>query len=270
MEPGQPTPPSVAVVFGTVDRLPLLTTCVESIRRAAGRLTYRILVADGNSTDGSREWLAAQPDCELLEGGRNGAVQAFNVAFARAVDLGCPYIVQFNDDISFVDGGELERAVALLEYPLQGGAQLGAVAFCSDRYTPGSYTFENMRFHGINYCNQGMFRREAIMAAARILGDPTGRTPWDRRYKTYAADTVLGLLLHRLGWLIGEAHDIRVHDGYASGGTTDPLRTKNLNEYTNGDLFTRQWGNPRVIRYNRAEAIKYGGRILDDDAGCGP
>lgn len=250
--------PDVAIVFGTVNRLALLQACVESIRRAAGSLSCVCLVADGNSTDGSREWLAAQPDCELLEGGRDGAVAAFNVAFSRAVDLGSPFVCQFNDDLAFVDGLELERAAAIL----RSDPGIGAIAFASDRYSPGVYGFYNMTCLGRNYANQGLFRLEAGMAAARMLGDPTGKAWWDRRFHTYASDTVLGLCLWRLGWTIHEAADIHVRDPYASGdGMRDPLRMANLAAYTNATLFSQEWGHPARVAYSREDAIAYGGRV---------
>ena len=250
--------PDVAIVFGTYQRRELLEACVESIRKAAGALSYVCLVADGGSTDSSREWLSEQPDCELLEGGLEGAVRAFNVAFARAVDLGAPYVCQFNDDLAFVDGGELERAAAIL----RGNPGVGAVAFASDRYSPGVYGFHNMTALGRCYANQGLFRREAGMAAARMLGDPTGRAWWDRRFHTYASDTVLGLCLWHLGWTVHEAADVRVHDPYASGnGMRDPLRMANLAKYTNAALFSQEWGHPARVQYNRTDALAYGGLV---------
>ena len=250
--------PDVATVMGSYNRLPLLQACVESLRRAQGSLSHVALVADGGSTDGTREWLVKQPDCELLEGGLEGAVRAFNIAYARSIDLGAQWINQFNDDLTFLDGLEFERGVA----KLVADPSIGAVAYPSDRYTPGKWTFDNMRYHGVCYANQGLFRREAGMAAARALGDPEGKKWWDTRFHTYAADTVLGLCLWRLGWTIHEAADMRVHDGFTSeAGHLDPLRKRNLDLYTNNDLFQRCWGDPAGITYNREAAMKFGGRV---------
>lgn len=254
--------PDVAVVMGTWDRRVLLQRCVASIRAAAGGLRVVCLVADGGSVDGSREWLAEQPDCELLEGGRAGAVAAFNVAFARAVDLGAPWVCQFNDDIEFTgDGGEreLERAAALLA----AHEPLGCVAFNSDRY--GEWRFE--RVHGLAYANQGLWRRATGMACARAQGDPEGKAWWDRRFHTYASDTILGLWCWRLGWGIHEAVDIRVHEAFSADFkagriTDDPLRARNVALYTNGEEFGRQWGDPRSVAYSRADAERCGGRLL--------
>jgi glycosyltransferase involved in cell wall biosynthesis len=249
----------VAVCFGTVNRLALLKQCVESIRRAAGSLTFICLIADGNSDDGSREWIAAQSDCELIEGGRNGAVIAFNASFARSIELQCPWIVQFNDDLAFADGLELERAVAILK----ADESIGAVAFCSDRYSPGVYNFDNMRFRGRCYANQGLFRREAGMAAARAQGDPTGKAWWDPQHHTYAADTVLGCWLWRLGWTVYEAADIRVHDDFTATGADDPLRASNEEMYEDsGIICNEQWPDDASLEYHREDALRFGGRVL--------
>lgn len=250
--------PDICTVMGSYNRRTKLQECVGSLRRAQGSLSHVALVADGGSTDGTREWLVKQPDCELLEGGLDGAVRAFNIAYARAVELAPRWVNQFNDDLTFVDGLEFERGVA----KMVADPSIGAVAYCSDRYSPGKWTFDNMRYHGVCYANQGLFRLEAGMAAARFLGDPTGKTWWDPHFLTYASDTVLGLLLWRLGWSVYEAADIRVHDGFTSdAGHLDPLRKRNIDLYTNNDLFLRCWGDRSSIQYNRADAIRCGGRV---------
>lgn len=249
--------PDVAMCFGTWDRLAKLQASVASIRAAAGGLRVVCLVADAGSADGSREWLAAQPDCELLEGGRDGAVKAFNVAYARAVDLGSPWVGQWNDDIAFCSGGgELAKAAARMA----ADASIGSVTFASDRYG----TFRHEQYHGRPYGQGSLIRREAGMAAARFLGDPEGKCWWDRTFHTYASDTVLGLVIWRLGWRVVAADDLRVHDGYTKekGETRDPLRARNFALYTNAEEFRRRWGDPASCAYHRADAEKFGGRVL--------
>lgn len=244
--------------FGTWDRLAKLQESVASVRAAAGGLCVVCLVADAGSSDGSREWLAAQPDCELLEGGRDGAVKAFNVAYARAVDLEAPWVGQWNDDIAFCSGGsELATTVARMA----ADPTIGFVTYASDRFG----VFRHEIFHGRPYGQGGLIRREAGMAAARFLGDPEGKCWWDRRYHTYAADTVLGLAIWRLGWRVVGADDLRVHDGYTSDhGVNDPLRQRNVALYTaeSGEEFRRMWGDPRTSEYCRADAERYGGRVV--------
>jgi GT2 family glycosyltransferase len=248
------TTPDVAVVMGTYNRLKLLEPCVVSVRRAVGKLSHICLVADGGSTDGSREWLLQQPDCELLEGGLGGAVKAYNVAFARAVDLVSPFVVVFNDDAEFLPGDpQIEGAVNLL----RARPEVGAVNLCLDRYGK----WEHLRCYGVCYGNYIVVRRETGMAVARALNDPEGKAWWDRHFHSYASDTAFGLWLWRLGWTIHEADEWRVHDPYTvGGGEYDPLRVSNMSQYTNDqtNYFVRTYP-PGFIAYSRSDAESFGG-----------
>jgi glycosyltransferase involved in cell wall biosynthesis len=243
----------VAVVFGTYNRKPLLEQAVASIRRSVGGLSYRILVADGGSTDGSREWLAAQPDCELLEGGLNGAVAAFNVGFARAVDLASPYVAILNDDDELIGPQtELQRCVEIMNYD----PGIGAVALEFDLYGD----WRCAEWNGKPSCGKGVVRRSVLMAVARAQGDPDGRRFWDPRWKTYAADSAAGCWIHRLGWTVARGIGLRVHDGKPE----DALMKRNKDEYrADGtvNIFMREWGHPREMEYCRADAARFGGRM---------
>ena len=251
-------PTDIATVMGTYNRLSLLQACVESLRRARGSLSQVILVADGGSQDGTREWLVKQPDCELLEGGLNGVVAAYNVAFSRAVAIETPHVCVFNDDANFVGPEpELQRAVELLrERP-----EVGFVNFATDRY--GKWAHLRI-FDTVCYGNYGVTRRDVGMAVARFHGDPTGRTWWNTNFHSYATDTVFGLTLMRLGWRVYEADDWRVHDSYASSaGDRDPLRARNFAAHTPEQLtyFQKNFGSREFMNYNRQDAETYGGRV---------
>jgi glycosyltransferase involved in cell wall biosynthesis len=229
---------SLAVVLGTYNRRGLLQGAVESVRRSWGgtTLTRRlIIVVDGGSTDGSREWLAAQPDVDLIcqEGPLTGAVRAFNLGFGRAVDAGFDYVMQMNDDaeiISPVDA--LSRAVALL----QDEPSLGALAFEFDTW--GEWGFDSI--YGLPYINFGVIRVATGMTVAVVQGDPTGRAWWNPVYRTYGADTEFGCWMRRLGHTIRRLEGFRVHDLLAQ----DELRVLNVGtdpERTDSKLFYRRW-----------------------------
>jgi glycosyltransferase involved in cell wall biosynthesis len=247
--------PTVAVCFGSYNRKLLLERAVSSIRRSAGDLSVVCLVADGGSTDGSREWLQAQPDCELLEGGLDGAVKAFNCSFARAVDLEVPYVCTFNDDDEFVglDGvKELEVGVAMLEAE----PQVGGIAW--EMNTRGNWQCEV--WAGIPYGNTLLTRREVGMAVARAQGDPEGKAWWDRRFKTYASDTVFGLWVNRLGWEMRAGKGLRVRD-YSH---PDAMHQRNSDVYQadgTSRLFTQQFGRAEYCQYNKEDAIRFHGRV---------
>jgi glycosyltransferase involved in cell wall biosynthesis len=60
------SPPPVSVVTVIRDGRFFIRLLVEQVRRTVGDRDYEIVVVDQGSHDGSRAWLAAQPDVQLL------------------------------------------------------------------------------------------------------------------------------------------------------------------------------------------------------------
>lgn len=232
----------VAIVLGTYNRRPHLERAVASIRRAVGILSYEIVVVDGGSSDGSREWLAAQEDVVLIgqRGPLTGPVTAFNLGFGYAVDSGAPFICHFNDDAEFESGDwpQIQVAVEIMRK----APELGEVAFAFDLFPGRQFDV----IHGKPYANFGLVRREAGMAVARAQGDPTGRAWWNPIYKVYGADCEFACWLWRLGWEILPSTSCKVHDA----NPQDALRANN--EIINPDradsvLFWKRWKEPTSI-----------------------
>jgi len=233
----------IAVVLGTYNRFALLRQMIQSVRDRSGT-AQDFIVVDGGSTDGSREWLAVQPDIILIgqRGALTGAVRAFNLGFGYAVDHEYDWLVHLNDDVELMT----PDAFATARQVLQQDATIGEVAFEFDLRGP--YGFEPLN-GGKIYANYGMIRRSAGMAAARRQGDPSGRQFWNPIYYTYGADTEFGCQLLRLGWKIYPGVGLRVHDLF----TQDALRVGNNRDYADSTLFWDRWRNA----------------VLEPD-GCGP
>ncbi len=155
----------VSIVIPTCNRLSKLWRCVEAVRRNVG-LPIEIIVVDGASTDGTRDWLAAQADLDtILEAEREGAVRAFNKGFKAATGY---YVMWVNDD-AYPLPGAVEAAIEMIERPDL--ADVGLVAFYhswdqrrnildSVEHEGTRYSIYNVR--GYPYANFGLLRRELL------------------------------------------------------------------------------------------------------------
>src|SRR5205814_4857355 len=83
---GPPRGRLTTVIVVSHDALEMTKRCVDNLRRAYdGDFPIQLVVVDNGSGDGSAEWLAAQPDVELIRNADNaGAPLARNQALARA------------------------------------------------------------------------------------------------------------------------------------------------------------------------------------------
>ena len=150
---------NLSIVFGTYNRMAYLVDCIESIRVSAGHLGYEIIVVDGGSTDGSREYLATQPDVVFLgERTLEGAIKAFNKGFSLARGWA---VCNINDDIIFI-GDCLGRAWQHLQDWQEKVAQ---VSFCFDTAHDGKFRRGDTP-HGRQCANFGI--------SQRVIGDYVG------------------------------------------------------------------------------------------------
>ncbi len=155
----------VSIVVPTFNRFGRLRRCVDKTRRNV-RLAHEVIVIDGGSTDGTREWLASQSDLRvILEPQREGAVKAFNKGFRAATGR---YVMWFNDD-AYPLIGSVEAAVAMIEQPDL--ADVGIIAFYHnwhsernviDRVERDGATYELCHVRGYQYANFGLLRRELL------------------------------------------------------------------------------------------------------------
>ena len=210
--------PALSIIFGTYNRIALLRQAIDSVRQSVGALPYEIVVCDGGSSDGSREWLSAQPDVILIGERRlEGAVKAFNQCYAATRG---EFIANLNDDCT-VEGSALEGAVRYLrEHP-----QTGQVAFSfrgqdEDWHINDIYPSE--RYSSVTwpttYANFGIIRRSVADVVVAIQGGF-----WSPVYRTYAADCELSAWTWRLGHRVDKLPHLRVVDVR----NEDALRAKN-------------------------------------------
>jgi GT2 family glycosyltransferase len=155
----------VSIVIPTFNRKDRLIRCVDKIRRHV-RTPREVIVVDGGSSDGSREWLRDQHDLVVVfETKREGAVRAFNKGFKAATGH---YIMWLNDD-AYPLAGAVEHAIAMLERADL--PELGMVAFYHnwhsernilDRVERAGISYELCHVRGYPYANFGLLRRDLL------------------------------------------------------------------------------------------------------------
>ncbi len=139
--------------------------CIDKIRQNVAH-PNEVIVVDGGSTDGTREWLAGRSDLRvILEPRREGAVKAFNKGFRAAAGH---YVMWLNDD-AFPLPGSVEAAVGMIERPDLAG--VGLIAFYHnwhnernvlDRIEHDGQTYELCHVRGYPYANFGLIRRSLL------------------------------------------------------------------------------------------------------------
>lgn len=179
---------TVSIVIPTFNRVDCLRRCIDRVRRNV-TVPREVIVVDGGSTDGARDWLAEQPDlCVVLESRREGAVRAFNKGFRAATG---PYVMWLNDD-SYPLPGAVEAAVAMIERPDL--HDVGMVAFYHcwhsernvlDRVLHDGASYELCHVRGFPYANFGLLRRAMLEKVGYA----------DERYYFFGFDPDLSLKL---------------------------------------------------------------------------
>ena len=201
----------VSIVVPTFNRFARLRRCIDKIGQNVP-MPHEVIVVDGGSTDGARDWLAERRELRvILEPTREGAVKAFNKGFKAATGH---YVMWLNDD-AYPLPGSVENAVAMLER--QDLPDLGMVAFYHnwhsernvlDRVTRDGESYELCHVRGYPYANFGLLRRSLLQAVGFI----------DERYYFFAFDPDLSLKVQReagklvLGCRTALVHHDEYHD----------------------------------------------------------
>lgn len=207
----------VSVLLGTVNRPDMLKDCVEAVRKSfdpllVPKLNFEIVVAYGDANDESLPWMRLQRDIVPVHGGRNGAIEAFNIAYAKSRGR---FICWINDDV-IVDGDSISRA-ALYLYNTQAAA---GVVFKFDRGDGDGYRHEKVA--GTLHPNQIVVRREACEAVIEHIGGLWGDAA-HRTDRTYGGDTAFGVLCSYLGLRLDSVAGVSCRDLLAK----DKLREEN-------------------------------------------
>lgn len=234
--------PLVSIVLGTYNRRDRLCRCCEKTI-ANVRVPYELIIVDGGSTDGTRDWLARQsspPFRIILETQREGATRAYNKGFRAACGR---YVLWLNDD-SYPLPGAVEAAIEMIERPDL--ADVGMVALYHnhgkewnrlDTLERDGITYAIYNVRGTTYANFGLLRRELLEQIGYL----------DERYYFCAWDPDLSIKIQREAGLkvIGCRKAIVYHEELIDERKSDDMSI--INE-DNEKLFVK-WQLPEKFSY---------------------
>lgn len=223
-------PPTLSIVTGTLNRKFCLKDMAASVRTAVYPMSYELVVVDGDSKDGTIEWVNDQRDIVFIQqGARMGAVSAFNEGFSKSRGK---YICNLNDDC-LIYGDIFCRAVEQLEAD-SGIGQVAIPFRASDEECPKFDFIPHQRTkREWLYANFGVTRKS--------LGDKLG---WWGRYDIYGGDSELSLKIWDAGYKVvklgGEGYVLHL-------AVQDSTRRGNNDTYKFYDKWNN-WEGPDGMR----------------------
>lgn len=189
---------AVSIVLGTYNRKTFLQEAIQSIRRNGITAPYEIIVIDGGSTDGSKEWLVDQPDIiTIIQHNRtaSGSQVRTRRSWGYFMNLGfkCAagqYIVMISDDSLLVPGAVM-NGIQHCETLRKNGRNIGAVAFYWRNWPEQQEYWVGLTHGEKMFVNHGLYVRAALQQVAWIDED---------RYQFYCADGDVCLKLWQQGY----------------------------------------------------------------------
>lgn len=217
---GAATAATIAIVVGTFNRLDQLKALVESVRTRV-RTAWELHVSDAGSTDGTREWLAAEAGHDarinpVFEEERSGQAAALNAVFSR---LSTPFACWLSDDNVLVGDG-LDIAVTALE----ADGRLGMVGLkVKDRRGP----FADAAYIG------GITSTGVINVNQGVLPTPLLQTlgGFGTEFRDYGIDAVLTTRVLLAGYDVAMTRGVAIHHyrNWPDTGSSEAVRHEQRN-----------------------------------------
>jgi len=226
----------LSIVFATKNRFEYLRRTLTSIdKELNGILNYEIVIVDGNSTDGTIQYLQTQPKVRLYQEDKpRGCCYAFDQAFRLALG---DWVCWLNDDIEIYPGSFINIMKFLLS---PANCRVGMGAFTSSRNKKDLYDFvlnSCMRVP-IPYANFGIIRKELLERIGYL----------DLKYKKYGWDPDLAMKVWDAGFTVEACPNAHIIHYFAE----DDLRKKDETyRTTDCDYLVKKWeGKVEKIAWN--------------------
>jgi GT2 family glycosyltransferase len=240
------------VLVATYNRLALLKTVVEAIERGT-RTPHELVVIDGGSTDGTIEYLQADPRITpVLQGELLGTARCYNRVWRRVQST---YTCWLSDDTEIAPGS-LDTAIAILDRD----PAIGMVGL-KMKDTKGPGRFEPYRGgiseFGILNCNHGVFRT----ALGRQIGF------FNEGYRSYMIDPDITASILSTGHKVVMTRDVAVlHHREWAEKEGDEKVARDMGGIDNFAIYRRKFGflaRSNTLRARlRARAVRYVWRML--------
>lgn len=195
-------PVKLSIILGTVNRPQMLRECITAVRASIGTAPHEIVVAYGEPAEASLPWMTDQRDIVPVLGGMNGAIDAFNTAYAATRGR---LICQINDDV-LVDPGSLVRAVQYLD----DNPRAAGVVFKFDKGDGRGYRHDDF-LAPCPHPNQMVVRRSTCEAVIDHLGAFWGDAD-HRTNQTYGGDSAFGVICYYLGLHLASVDGVTCRD----------------------------------------------------------
>jgi GT2 family glycosyltransferase len=212
----------LSIIIPTYNRFDYLRRCLESIKENT-MANYEIIVVDGGSRDGTKEFLSAQSNIKtIFEGKLRGSNKATNEGFKKAQG---EYVCYLNDDLVILDHALDKMIYFLKDNPKIG---IGAFYFAEPK---GRNALPNFRIHtvyGLPYANFGMLKTSLIREIGYL----------DERFVQKASDPDLSLRVWERGLVVVGNKDAKLLHFLV-----DDRRRKGAEEIVKKDnlLLAKKW-----------------------------
>lgn len=216
----------LSIVFATKNRHDYLKRTIASIdKELNGVFNYEIVIVDGNSTDGSIQYLQSHPKVRLYQEDKpRGCCYAFNQAFRLASG---DWVCWLNDDVEIYPGSFMNIMKFLLN---PANSRVGMGAFTSSRNQKNIYDFvlnSCMRVP-IPYANFGIIRKELLEQIGYL----------DLNYKKYGWDPDLAMKVWDAGFTVEACPNAHIIHYFAE----DILRKKDeICRNPDCDYLLKKW-----------------------------